>query len=316
VTADQIRALEASIRESLGSIPGGAAPWPSDPEARLDFFLSRLDIGWLVVKHFADSGLLLPASVGIPVLRRANYHLLGYADSRIAEAFSLHSSSQHMRRFTLNGLLCCRGVDVAEISRRLSLNAQAISDYAELYYNVRDRLEERPYLLRLLFPGSRIEQVRGVEENWKRLEITFPRVGYEYGPDAVMKLAGALQLGAKVDVEASLEKFGREVVGNARMLVGMGDLNRRKSPGVRRAVRLAVARRKRRDQSKPQQLDAITQMAMKVPIYERFLAVMQPDLERRLALMRGLEQEGPKKSGESAFKNWANGEMKDGPVAW
>jgi hypothetical protein len=253
VTADQIRALAALLPEESACFDADRPSWPTDREgrreARISFALARPDFAWLVANTFAEQGRLVPSSVQIPAIRRANYHLLGYRDPGIAEAVSLMHLNQGLRRLVLNGLLCARDVDLPGIAGHLSLKEETVALYTDLFYNVRPRLDERAYILRVLYAGTRIGQVNGVENDWKNPEMIFPRVGYEYGARAVLKLAGRIPLGDGVDVAGSLENLGRETVGNARKLVGLGHLNRAKSPGIRRAQKLATARRKQREQS-------------------------------------------------------------------
>jgi hypothetical protein len=43
------------------------------------------------IQVFRRSGLIAPAMIGIPVIRRANYQLLGYPDASMAEALNLVS---------------------------------------------------------------------------------------------------------------------------------------------------------------------------------------------------------------------------------
>jgi hypothetical protein len=122
---------------------------------RISFALARPDFAWLVASGFAGQGRLVPSAVQIPAIRRANYHLLGYPDHGIAEALSLVHPNQGLRRVVLNGLLCSPDVDLPGIAGHLSLKEKTVALYADLFFNVRPRLDERAYILRILYPGTR-----------------------------------------------------------------------------------------------------------------------------------------------------------------
>ena len=173
MTADQIRALAASLPEDAACFDADRPSWPLDQEgrreARTSFALARPDFGWLVASSFAEQGRLVPACVQFPAIRRANYHLLGYPDHGIAEALSLMHPNQGLRRLVLNGMLCARDVDLPGIAGHLSLKKETVALYTDLFFNVRPRLDERAYILRILCAETRIGQVNGVEPNGTKI---------------------------------------------------------------------------------------------------------------------------------------------------
>ena len=253
-------------------------------QARLTAALNDPVFGWKVAQCFADQRRLVPPSIRIPAIRRANYHLCGQYDQAVAEAEALTHPSQHLRRVMLKGFLFARDIDPAGIAGYLSVNEETIGLYSDLFFNVRDRLEDRWYISGIVYPETRLGGILEVEKECEISELIFIRVGHEQGWKAVAKLAGLMTLAEDRDADKTLDELEKQVAGFGTMLAGIGHLHKEKSPGINHAMTLLRARKQRPVQGDKMPMDRVEQMSMRMPLIETFLETTKPDVERRIAL--------------------------------
>lgn len=136
-----------------------------------------------------------------------------------------------------------RDCTYAQISAWMGLDEQTVGFWDQLKFNVRERLAEKAYIARLVFPQGRLQTFTagGVDElpSATRLLIA----GHTYGAQEVLSLAGINTNQTPPSVEQNLKEFEQSLVQNALQLARTGALNSTSAPGIAHGKSLLVAKR-------------------------------------------------------------------------
>lgn len=162
------------IEELLRLLPGEAQYLMRIPrELSLRGFPAEVDLnayavndpafGVGFIRSFVELRRPLPVTVYESQLLRAYCYLWHRnGDQDVRAAFELRRQRDSARCVLLECLLLRSECDEAAIARKLSLTEATIQIYGTLFWNVRDRLEDRIYLNTLVYPeGRQVELVPG-----------------------------------------------------------------------------------------------------------------------------------------------------------
>jgi len=175
----------------------GFSPPPRDyrngdprEDARAEFIDSP-DFGVRFVRLLLDNGLEFPSTVNQPVVRQAYSFLRGDAtrSTVMAEVFRLKESGEKIRRGLLKALLLVPSVSYEEIGALTNCTPESVRAYEQLFFNVRDRMDEKDYICRLVYPFPSFEMLSPDYPANMDIEIILLQAAWECGRDAALEIA-------------------------------------------------------------------------------------------------------------------------------
>ncbi len=199
--------------------------------------------GWVCVQTLLDAGTDFPSDIYERWLGRAYWaYVSEFPDDVVAEASSIETPHRSHARALVRAFLILRDTDTEDIALHLGMDHDVLECYEQLFWNVRDRLDDHTYISHLVFPeGRRVE----MEPNYLRresLEHLLLRAVYGGHFKEAAQLAGlmpsALKLGNADSSAAELESM---IMSNAAYLAKLGGLNQSDVPGVHAARQLVAA---------------------------------------------------------------------------
>ena len=249
MTIETIRLLARYL-----DIMRGERPWPfRHPGARTqqDRILRCLAdpaFGWYFVRAIHEIGIRMPDDIEAESVRHAYYWLhYGAEFEHIPQAHALSLPASARFAAILNALLLCRDTDVAAIGKLVNQPIEVIQAYGDLFFNVRDRLDDRPYIAGIVFPETRLADLREDAECELDFSNILLRAAYESGVDEVMYLAGLVANRSEVsDRRDSAVEFESGLLDRADLAVRYG----RNEPAT--VIRQATSIAARRKQDQPQ----------------------------------------------------------------
>lgn len=270
----------------------GERPWPfRHPGARTqqDRILRCLAdraFGWHFVRAIHDLGIRMPDDIEAESVRHAYYWLhygAEFEDIAQAHALSLPASARFAQ--ILNALLFCRDADVAAIAQLVNQPAEVIQAYGDLFFNVRDRLDDRPYVAGIVFPETRLAELHRDSDVEHDCGTTLLRAAYESGVHEVAFLAGLVANRTEVsDRRDSAVEFERGLLDRADLAVRYG---RNESATVIRQATSFAARRKHEQPQRP--VDEVGLHSLGSAIMAELEKTAAVENEHRLAVQRERE---------------------------
>jgi hypothetical protein len=253
-----------------------------DRPGQLALALNDPKFGWNFLRALKEDGLPLSLVIDNLQLQEANGYLYGgYNESMDEALFLFHPANTTMRNL-LKGLLICRDVTLETIANWMRLPLDVVRIF-ELFFNVRDRLDEPGYIAQLLNPdGLRINSDTDNEA------LLLLRTGARYGAREVIRLAGITPEGTAQSNDELLRDFERETLLKAKTCIRHGGKEDIGSPVVVSARALAIAnKRMDRDQPQPNTVaDALMDISKHHPVLECLKKMTQPKVDRMIELSK------------------------------
>jgi hypothetical protein len=245
---------------------------------------------WNLASTQALAGQPLPVFVYNSAALRANCFLLypDHPDVAVAVVQSWGLPQMKPKRNLLRALYCCADISLEGIAEQCGLDVDEVRLYEQLRWNFRDRVNEPLYIAQLLYPNTRFpaQKQRPIEQQDVGLRLC--RLGYEDGFRAVLKAAGTDLL---EDGLEALQAGTQKALNSVTVRAGLGVQMRLTSKADNPELSLAQELDSMAAPDPARSGDALSAMSVALNVNNRFLAFMQPDLDRRLALQRGLEEE-------------------------
>lgn len=259
--------------------------------------LNNPAFAWLYVRTFSQRGEELPICVLNSAMRMAYDHIAhGDWYEHIIGAIALSYPGNHRKRAILNALLISRNATIETIAAWMKLDADVISAYGELFWNVRDRMDDRSYVSALVYPTGRV-CASGIKKLPFEQQLLI--AGYEDGGMAVLSLAGLV---TRVEERKMRQKvklpLDQLIYRKARIELEEGNAG---AHVVSHAVRLLQERL--RKQIETQTNDPLTTISFAESITETILTLQGPEIKARLEAQKCLVAEGGARSKEGAAQN-------------
>ena len=201
------------------------------------------------IKSFLDLGKPLPTMVYESQLIRPYCYLRYHNnDSDARGAFELHRDRQSGRCILLECMLLRGEYDYPSIAKKLSITEATVQIYGTLFWNVRDRLDDRIYINTLVYPeGRQVELVPGYakKEHPRNLAL---RITVASGLDAAEEFLGLRSEATGAGRAEQAEAFAAKILSTGNFLAKMGFLHQ-KLPALEAArgvLRLRKAGREQR----------------------------------------------------------------------
>jgi hypothetical protein len=184
----------------------------------------------------------------IPFLMKAYRWRTRKSDApAVEEAYSLLGPAAFAVREVLNALLICPTVTLEEIAGHLSLPREVVIAYEALFFNVRDRLEEKFFLGQLCFPGTRLAAMGGSATALSRAQRLL-QAALDYGAEDVLHLVGILSHAEGPDTDHLKRVLEQSLIQKSKDLVRYGDQEPKE---ILTTARMLLAMSKRFGGAKP-----------------------------------------------------------------
>lgn len=198
--------------------------------------------GWNYATAWVSAGVEMTDNVQELFLQAAyEFEARGVMNRDIYAALEITHPSRYHQRALLNSYLIIEDLPLDKIVALTGLRMQTVHWYEQLFFNVRDRMNEPAYISHLIYPDTRQEELQ--DGYWKSVsaEQLILRAAYNFGEDAVKYLIG-LKIDFTNESAAAIAKvLEAEFMINARMLTRLGALNQSNMPGLGRASGIIIA---------------------------------------------------------------------------
>lgn len=182
------------------------------------------EFGWHYVLTFTATCQHLPNDVNSKWMRRAWRHEMGQHDQVVTAALVLHHPTNQARH-AIRACLIDPEFDYKKTAERLRLPAEVIECFGELFFNVRDRLDDGLYLTNVIYPDGRYATMKeGYAEIVGNGELML-RAAFHYGAEEALKFGGFTR---SLDTRSTLlEETGKLerntiVAANLALAAGLG----------------------------------------------------------------------------------------------
>jgi|SRR6185503_201674 hypothetical protein len=179
----------------------------------------------------------------------------GIERPHVLEAYRLASPSGSELAAVLDGMLVSLDTPLERISELLGRSVESLRQYADLFFNVRDRADDPAYLTNIVYPGTRLASLDA--SNPPRVRQQLLQAGYEQGAEQVAFLAGLHGNRGDTVAKDAVGALERQLLTRATMMVRHGQLE---PATLLRHATAVVARRKVEPAPEPQDAGGITSL--------------------------------------------------------
>jgi hypothetical protein len=166
----------------------------------------------------------------------------GRPNAVLEEAYELTHPANQTTQNLLQALLICPELPLEKVSELMGLPLAVVQAYEGLFWNVRDRLDDRLYLSRLVYPASRFPEMS--PESISVIPQQLLQAAYEYGSNEVLYMAGLVRKRERAGIQNDYAELETAIVDNATTLSRHGALNRKGQPGLNHARSLLLAQKR------------------------------------------------------------------------
>ena len=225
--ADYFRGTPRSLFERPGQLTS---------QERVAKCLSDPSFGWHFARTLADAGLELPSIVIEQYVVRAYFSFQADASDEVVEAaHALAGPTQHRDRAILRALFMAKDINCEYIARLTGLSVPVVEAFGQLFFNVRDRREDRLYLAGILFPAGRVREIQNGDPE---PDLVLLRAGHDEGALRVAQVAGLLPERS----QSTSNNAGRDLeTGLLHRASSLMEAGVSSSPVVRDALKLIAA---------------------------------------------------------------------------
>jgi hypothetical protein len=204
--------------------------------------------GGHLVSWFSSAGERLPDFITQPALVGAHQFLLEpgrpNADVKVALAYAINLPGSEPQRDLVRAILLCDGATLESTAALLQVDAEVVSLFEALHWNVLDRKRERHYVGRLC-GQFRLGSTPGGVQACDADGLVLRRIAYELGsPEAVLAKAGVLPLNDRVRVQTLLQRLRSARLASAAQGVALEQISDKDNPDLKAVLRRIAARKK------------------------------------------------------------------------
>lgn len=172
------------------------------------------------------------------------YHALRMGDRAndpaISYALLFNTPDFHLARAALKCMLLTRDQSFDEIARFFHVPKEAVEAYSDLFFNVRDRLDESAYIANIVWTNGHLVELRHNYLMTESLELLMLRTTVSHDLDAALTLAG-MSLGKHYSAADGTKVIESAIMTNAVRLTQYGGLNQSGIVGIGHAKTIIIA---------------------------------------------------------------------------
>jgi hypothetical protein len=197
---------------------------------------------WLFTMAFVQMKRPLPLEVDENHMRQAyEYEFRNFHDDRIFNALLFRHPRWRTKKNLLEALLIIPELTLADIARLTDTDLAAVQMYENLFFNVRDRLNDLMYINEIVFPQTRMVEYRNNYFLTEDPGLLMLRAAYRYGLDAVLEIYGSKVNREELPLDVYAKKLKAQVLAEANHIAEAGGLNQANLPVMNQAFKLLLA---------------------------------------------------------------------------
>lgn len=250
--------------------------------------------GWCFTKAFLDAKKPLPETVTeSPLLRAYCYYAYSNRDPDVRRAFQLRTQAEKIRRTMLHCMLLIEKYDLKHISGELQLDLDVVRIYEMLFWNVRDRLQDKMFVNSLVYPETtQVLWVKQYHLNEDPLNLAL-RAAVTHGMETVKAFLGMTNQTDEFDAEGYAKAFEAQVVSTASHSARMGLLHQSDVPSISSGRSMVQSSKLGGDVAKDDDSRlGLGSFGMKAAVLEHWRRLTDHDLQYRLRLQQiGIQKE-------------------------
>lgn len=250
--------------------------------------------GWQFVKTFLDSEKNIPIAVTESTLLRAYcFHRYNNGDRDLRMAFQLKTRAEKNRMIMLQCMLLLEKLSLEHIAGELSLSLDTVRIYADLFWNVRDRLRDNVYINSLIYPDStQVLWVKDYHQNEDPLHISL-RAAYHYGMDTVKSFLGIANQTSEYEPENHAKTLEAQVLSTASHSARLGLLHQKDVASIDSGRLMVQSSKLGGDLGKDDDSRlGLGSFGMKASVLEHYRRISEHDIQYRLRLQQlGMDKE-------------------------
>lgn len=239
--------------------------------------------GWKFVMCFVRMHRYLPDLSADPILWRAyRYEAVNADDPAMAEALDLDQPRMHFVSNLVRACLIIQEMSYQDISQKTGISVEAIRIYEELFFNVRDRIDDTAYIASLVHPDHRADELNPRYARLTDAGQFLLRMAWHHGLEPMLMLAGMLKEGAESQPSEISKKLEGLIMSNALKLSHMGLLNQNNVPGILHARNIITAVKQSGQEEKMDDSQmGLVAISLGGGIMDTLRKVTEPDINQR-----------------------------------
>jgi hypothetical protein len=266
---------------------------------RRSWLVMQPDFVWNYTKAFAEQGRSVPELGKLSQnknqwiqclnnIQSGNYDAENQVHQNIMEAYTLRSAAKDVMCEAISGLLLKPDQNYASIGARFNLSEEVINLYDQLFWNVRDRLKDRDYIISLVYPGPE-RNLALLSPNYlyeTKAKVLRLQTAFNHDVETLLIHSGLVPMSeVKMDAAYRLFEAGAMFSALTEMQLGGGHGN---YPGMIQAGRLIQATKlSGQEQNNIEEAAGIGAVAKRHPVLEGLNKMLQPSVDRMLELDQG-----------------------------
>jgi hypothetical protein len=218
---------------ALNTLPVAKSPLYCDKLAQAAFALNAPGFGWHYVKFWLDARLELPSRINqrsiMPMYLHVSRNML---KDRTAQTLELRDPNNAFVSTVLEAYVLCRDLQIPHIAERVSIPADVVQMYYDLFFNVRGRFDEPLYAARIVYPATKLADFQEDGFDPKNIRQNLFRLAHEYGSEALeYELGTRLRTFSPALTEKMANGLEGRIMVNARTVAGWAGLTVRRCLG-------------------------------------------------------------------------------------
>lgn len=219
----------------------------------------------------------------------------------MTETVSMLMPQRTYKRNALEAFLLCRDISLNKISEFMDLAVEVIWLYDQLFFNVRDRINERSYIGQIVGGQTRMAEFRDDYMN-ERSDLVAKRVAVDQGAEWLMDLLYMQNNVKAFDKARSMENTGAIATGTSERAARYGMASPGNVMAMNNGVKILQSGLIGGAEGAGKDQMGLAQMSAGRAIFDTVVKMQAPDLEKRRSLQniatRKFEEARSKKIGD------------------
>lgn len=200
---------------------------------------------WNFAVAFAEATQPLPVLADSGIDRAHLFLTTGWCDEHLRAALVVREPAMQLKRWLLHALLIMPAVTLDRIGELTSLPVEAVKLYAELWLDVRDRLDDICFIGGLVWPKTRLASWQTDYFATVQPEELLLRAAHNGDLNVVLELFGALHERDQVPAEELIRMLRLNILSEASIVAEVGGVHSADVPVLDRAMQLLTAPQER-----------------------------------------------------------------------
>jgi len=291
MTADRIEELISLLPRNapyVNNIPRALNKGMGVPE-EVDIYAYAMNdpaFGWMFVNSFLDLGFPVPALVyESTLLRPYCYVRYGNYDRNARVALEMQHLHNRSKRALLKCMLLVDDMSYEQIAKTLFLPVDSVHIYEALFWNVRDRMEDKAYLNHVVYPDTRKIELQSTYITDEDPQSIVLRITLQHGMKVVEEFMGIRNPIQEFDSQNEAKSYESRVLSAGNFMAKVGFLHQHQAYAVSSARHVLQSIKMGGDEHVDDDARrGLEGMSLGRSLTDTFMEITRSDVERQLKL--------------------------------